>query len=66
MRQTAIYTKSDGMVDWQVCPDGRPRGGRRGFGHTFGLAFNPAVYDVLARRLAAAQETQTVRTRTCA
>ncbi len=66
VRQTAIYTKSDGMVDWQVCRTGDLAVDVEVSATHFGLAFNPAVYDVLARRLAAAQETQTVRTRTCA
>ncbi len=66
VRQTAIYTKSDGMVDWQVCRTGDLAVDVEVAATHFGLAFNPAVYDVLARRLAAAHETQAIRTRTCA
>jgi triacylglycerol lipase len=66
VRQTAIYTKSDGMVDWQVCRTGDPGIDVEVSATHFGLAFNPAVYDVLAHRLAAAHESQTIRARTCA
>lgn len=52
--QTAIYTRSDGVVDWQYCITNDPEMDFEVPGTHVGLAFNPAVYDVIARRLAAA------------
>lgn len=66
VRQTAIYTKCDGMVDWQVCLTGDPAIDVEVSATHLGLAFNPAVYEVLAHRLAEAQQRRTVRTRRCA
>jgi triacylglycerol lipase len=63
VRQTAIYTKSDGIVDWQVCRTGDPSIDREVSATHFGLAFNPAVYETLAHRLAAAHEPRPRRTR---
>jgi pimeloyl-ACP methyl ester carboxylesterase len=53
IQQTAIYTKSDGIVDWRVCLNEDPRTNFEVTGTHVGLAFNPAVYDLIARRLAA-------------
>ncbi len=53
--ETAIYTKSDGVVDWQYCITGDPDIDVEVPGTHIGLAFNPAVYDVVARRLANAR-----------
>jgi len=53
MGQTAIYTKTDGVVDWQYCITEDPAIDVEVPGTHIGLAFNPAVYDVIARRLAA-------------
>lgn len=50
--QTAIYTKSDGVVDWQYCKTDDPEIDAEVPGTHLGLAFNPAVYDLIARRLA--------------
>ena len=66
VRQTAIYTRSDGIVDWQVCRTGNPSIDLEVSATHFGLAFNPAVYEALAHRLAAAHEPQSVRVRSCA
>lgn len=52
VRQTAIYTKSDGIVDWQNC---RSRAEENNFevtGTHIGLAFNFQVYKLIAARLA--------------
>jgi len=50
--QTAIYTKSDGIVDWRACVTGDPQIDCEVQGTHVGLVFNPAVYRVLAARLA--------------
>ncbi len=53
VRQTAVYTKADGMVDWRVCRTGDPDIDVEVTATHIGLAFNPIVYDVIAHRLAA-------------
>ena len=50
--QTAIYTKSDGIVDWQMCLTGKPAFDFEVSATHIGLMFNPAVYDIVAYRLA--------------
>jgi len=50
--QTAIYTKSDGIVDWRFCVTGDPQIDHEVAGTHIGLVFNPNVYRVLASRLA--------------
>jgi triacylglycerol lipase len=52
VQQTAIYTKSDGIVDWRVCVDEDPAKNFEVKGTHVGLAFNPSVYSLIARRLA--------------
>jgi triacylglycerol lipase len=52
--QTAIYTRDDGVVDWRYCITDNPDIDYEVPGTHIGLAFNPAVYAVLAARLAAA------------
>ncbi len=56
VRQTAIFTKSDGIVDWRVCKTGRAAVDCEVSATHLGLVFNPIVYDLVAQRLAAAQE----------
>jgi pimeloyl-ACP methyl ester carboxylesterase len=51
LRQTAIYTKTDGVVDWQVCINEDPATNFEVTGTHVGLAFNPAVYELIAKRL---------------
>lgn len=63
VRQTAIYTKSDGIVDWRVCRTGDPSIDVEVSATHLGLTFNPVVYDVLGRRLSECQETPSVRKR---
>ncbi len=53
VQQTAVYTKTDGIVDWQVCITGDPEIDVRVNGTHCGLAWNPEVYRVIATRLAA-------------
>jgi len=50
--QTAIYTKSDGIVDWHMCKTGNAKVDFEVSGTHIGLVFNPIVYDLVARRLA--------------
>jgi len=52
VHQTAIYTKSDGIVDWHVCKTGKADVDFEVSGTHIGLVFNPIVYDLVARRLA--------------
>jgi len=52
--QTAIYTKSDGVVDWRYCMTGNPNVDVEVSGTHIGLAFNASVYSIMAERLAAA------------
>lgn len=52
VRQTAIYTKSDGVVDWRACVNEEPAANCEVTGTHVGLAFNPAVYRLIAQRLA--------------
>ena len=54
--QTAIYTKSDGIVDWRVCATGDPAVDHEVSATHLGLAFNPTVYELIGQRLAVAQE----------
>jgi Palmitoyl protein thioesterase len=54
--QTAIYTKSDGIVDWHVCKAGDLSIDCEVSATHLGLIFSPIVYDLIGRRLAAAQE----------
>jgi len=53
--ETAIYTRTDGVVDWRYCITDHPDVDFEVPGTHIGLAFNPAVYDIIGRRLAAFQ-----------
>jgi hypothetical protein len=50
--QTAIYSKADGVVDWKVCMTGNPEIDQEVSTTHLGMAFNPAVYKVVAHCLA--------------
>jgi pimeloyl-ACP methyl ester carboxylesterase len=50
--ETAIYTKSDGIVDWKVCRTGKADVDFEVSATHIGMAFNPIVFDVVAHRLA--------------
>jgi hypothetical protein len=50
--ETAVFTKSDGIVDWKVCRTGNPEVDFEVSATHIGLAFNPIVFDVVAHRLA--------------
>lgn len=52
--ETAIYTRSDGIVDWQYCKTDNEEVDFQVSGTHVGLAFNPSVYTIIANRLALA------------
>jgi pimeloyl-ACP methyl ester carboxylesterase len=52
VRQTAIYSKCDGIMDWRVCRTGNPRVDIEVSSTHVGLVCSPLVYKVLADRLA--------------
>jgi hypothetical protein len=52
VRQTAIYTKTDGVLGWRVCRTGDASVDFEVSATHIGLAFNPLVYSVVAQRLA--------------
>ncbi|HJQ24493.1 MAG TPA: alpha/beta fold hydrolase [Blastocatellia bacterium] len=49
---TAVYTKTDGIVDWRVCINDDAASNVEVNGTHIGLVFNPTVYELIARRLA--------------
>ena len=49
---TAVYTKTDGIVNWRVCINEDPAMNVEVTGTHVGLVFNPSVYELIARRLA--------------
>lgn len=52
VRHSAIYTKTDGIVDWQACIHDNPETDFEVTGTHIGLAFNHQVYRLIATRLA--------------
>ena len=52
IRQTAIYTKTDGIVDWRVCMTGKAGVDFEVAATHLGLVFSPIVYSLVAHRLA--------------
>jgi pimeloyl-ACP methyl ester carboxylesterase len=50
--ETAVYSKTDGFVDWQYCVTGNAENDFEVAGTHIGMAFNPAAYRVIASRLA--------------
>lgn len=52
VRKTAIFTKTDGIVAWEVCVTDDPKQNFEVTGTHVGLAFNPTVYSIIAKRLA--------------
>jgi len=59
--ETAIYTRDDGVVDWQYCKTDNPEADFPVSGTHVGLAFNPSVYTIIANRLAQTHCAQTKR-----
>ncbi len=51
VQETAVYTKSDGVVDWQVCVTDDPATNFEVAGTHVGLVFNASVYSLIAKRL---------------
>lgn len=51
IRQTAIYTKTDGIVDWESCVLRNTENDFEVTGTHIGLAFNFQVYKLIAERL---------------
>lgn len=51
VRQLAIYSRSDGIVDWQMCVTGDSGIDREVLGTHVGLAHNPFVYRLVAEFL---------------
>lgn len=56
IRQTAIYTRDDGIVDWRYCRTGNAEIDREVPGTHMGLVFNASAYSVIAERLHEARE----------
>jgi pimeloyl-ACP methyl ester carboxylesterase len=56
MVRSAIYTKTDGVVDWRSCIEEAEKHNIRVDGTHAGLAFNPQVFRQVARLLAEVQE----------
>jgi pimeloyl-ACP methyl ester carboxylesterase len=52
VRQLAIYSRSDGIVDWRMCVTGDPVADREVLGTHIGLAHNPFVYRLVSEFLA--------------
>lgn len=52
VRQTAIYSKSDGIMDWRACRTGDARIDIEVSSTHIGAVFSPLVYKVIAERLA--------------
>lgn len=52
--ETAVYSESDGVVDWRYCKTDHSESDFSVSGTHVGLAFNPSVYAILAERLAKA------------
>ena len=53
--ETAIYTRSDGIVDWHYCLTGNPDSDFEVPGTHIGLSFNSSAYAIIANRLAHAR-----------
>jgi triacylglycerol lipase len=52
VRQTALYTKKDGILDYRVCQTGDPDVDVEVSATHIGMVFSPLVYSVVAHRLA--------------
>jgi len=55
VRETAIFTRTDGIVDWRVCITDNPANNFEVTGTHVGLAFNATVYRLIAQRLKGTQ-----------
>lgn len=61
--ETAVYSESDGVVDWRYCKTDRPEADFSVSGTHLGLVFNPSAYSIIAERLAHASSKATKRKR---
>ena len=52
VRQTSVYTKMDGVVDWHVCLTGDPNVDVEVSSTHMGLVFSPLAFSLIADRLA--------------
>lgn len=52
MSQTAIYSKTDGILDWRVCITSKPKVDVEVSSTHIGMVFSPLVYSMIAHRLA--------------
>lgn len=52
---TAVYSRTDAIVDWRYCITGDPSVDAEAPGTHVGLVFNPSVYTIIAKRLELAQ-----------
>jgi len=52
VRQTAVYTKTDGILNWKVCRTGDPKVDVEVSSTHIGMVFSPLVYGIVAKRLA--------------
>ena len=52
IRHTAVYTKTDGIVDWRACVNDDPATNVEVQSTHIGMVFNPWVYELIANRLA--------------
>ena len=52
VRETAVCSRTDGIVDWRYCITGNPGNDFEVIGTHIGLVFNPVVYRIIANRLA--------------
>jgi triacylglycerol lipase len=52
VRQTAIYAKTDGILNWRVCRTGDPEIDFEVSSTHIGMVFSPLVYSLVAQRLA--------------
>jgi pimeloyl-ACP methyl ester carboxylesterase len=59
--ETAVYSKSDGLVDWRYCVTGHPKKDVEVSGTHIGLAFSPLAYGVIAERLAQARRRKSAK-----
>ena len=55
VKQTAIFTKDDGVVDWKYCRTGNVDNDFEVPGTHVGMVFNASVYNIIAKRLAKAR-----------
>lgn len=53
VRQSALYTRDDGIIDWRYCITGKDDIDCEVPGTHIGLVFNASVYKIIAERLAA-------------